>query len=302
LLFSPASAIDEKRLAEKKMMDKSINSVGIVVNPSKALAREVLPEFIPWLTKKGLQVVVVRERELDFCDPSLFISPETLASKSDMVIAMGGDGTLLRAARYILTGNIPLVGVNLGSLGFLTEIVVDELYPVIEKILSGDYRIEERSVLKSTLATRKSYYALNDMVLHMGTSGRIITIEIAIDGSPLALFSADGLIISTPTGSTAYSLAAGGPILHHGVDAQILTPISPHTLGLRPMIFASEELLTITLRKGEGMFVVDGQTAIETEKGFSFTVTKAESKIHLVRATDRDFYEILRTKLNWGGV
>jgi NAD+ kinase len=302
LLFSPASAIDEKRLVEKKLMDKSINSIGIVVNPSKALAREVLPEFIPWLMKKGLQVVVVRERELDFCDSSLFVSPETLASKSDMVIAMGGDGTLLRAARYILAGNIPLVGVNLGSLGFLTEIVVDELYPVIERILGGDYRIEERSVLKSTLSNRKSYYALNDMVLHMGTPGRIITIEIAIDGSPLALFSADGLIISTPTGSTAYSLAAGGPILHHGVDAQILTPISPHTLGLRPMIFASEELLTITLRKGEGMFVVDGQTAIETEKGFSFTVTKAESKIQLVRATERDFYEILRTKFNWGGV
>ncbi len=283
-------------------MGKKISSIGIVVNPAKPLARKVLPEFLSWLIQKGLSVFVVREHELDFCDPSLLVSPDELVAKSDVVIAMGGDGTLLRAARYILLGNIPLIGVNLGSLGFLTEIVVDELYSVFERILAGKYRIEERSVLEATLLNKKRYHALNDIVLHMGTSGRIISVEIAIDSIPLALFSADGLIISTPTGSTAYSLAAGGPILHHGVEAQILTPISPHTLGLRPMIFASEEQLTITLKTGKGIFVVDGQTAIETQEGFSFTVTKAPSKIQLVRATNRSFYEILRTKLNWGGV
>lgn len=284
------------------MKNQKITSIGIVVNPAKPLARKVLPEFISWLVQRDLSVAVVKERDLDFCDPAFFVSPGELSAKSDVVIAMGGDGTLLRAARYIVMGNIPLIGVNLGSLGFLTEIVVDELYPVFESILAGNYRIEERSVLESTLSNGKRYHALNDMVLHMGTSGRIITVEIAIDDVPLALFAADGLIISTPTGSTAYSLAAGGPILHHGVEAQILTPISPHTLGLRPMIFASEEQLRITLKKGKGIFVVDGQTAIETQEGFSFTVTKAASSIQLVRATNRTFYEILRTKLNWGGV
>jgi NAD+ kinase len=197
---------------------------------------------------------------------------------------------------------VPLVGVNLGSLGFLTEIVVDELYAVMERILKGEYRIEERIVLKATLKNGNTYFALNDIVLHMGTSGRIIAVEITIDDAPLARFSADGLIIATPTGSTAYSLAAGGPILHHGVDAQILTPISPHTLGLRPMVLSSNEQLEIELKKGKGIFVVDGQTTIEVEPGFCFTVTKAEHTIGLVRATERDFYEILRTKLNWGGV
>ncbi len=289
-------------MGEHNTLSKKMKSIGIVVNPAKPLAKEVLPELISWLKEKALNVVVVKERELNFCEPSLFVSPEALSRSCDVVIAMGGDGTLLRAARYILTGNIPLVGVNLGSLGFLTEIVIDELYPVLEKILKGDFRIEERIVLKSTLSDKSTHFALNDMVLHMGTSGRIISVEIAIGSAPLARFSADGLIISTPTGSTAYSLAAGGPILHHGVDAQILTPISPHTLGLRPMILASEEHLTITLKKGKGIFVVDGQTTIEADPGFSFTVTKAESKIQLVRATNRDFYEILRTKLNWGGV
>jgi NAD+ kinase len=285
-----------------KKKKKELRSVGIVVNPAKPLAKEVLPELIAWLIKKGLRVTVVKEQHLDFVDASLFSSPEALTRNCDVVIAMGGDGTLLRAARYILTGDVPLVGVNLGSLGFLTEIVIDELYTVMEKILGGEYRIEERSVLQATAKNGKTYFALNDIVLHMGTSGRIIAVEITIDDAPLARFSADGLIISTPTGSTAYSLAAGGPILHHGVDGQILTPISPHTLGLRPMVLSSNEQVEIKLRKGKGIFVVDGQTTIEVNPGFCFTVTKAEYTIGLVRATKRDFYEILRTKLNWGGV
>jgi NAD+ kinase len=249
-----------------------------------------------------VHVLVVKERELSCIDPSLFISPEALNLKCDFVIAMGGDGTLLRAARYIKESSIPLIGVNLGSLGFLTEIVIDELYPSLEKILSGNYRIEERIVLSSTFPTGKTFYALNDIVLHMGTSGRIIGIEIEINGSPLAKFSADGLIISTPTGSTAYSLAAGGPILHHGLEAQILTPICPHTLGLRSMVFSIDEEISIRLVKGKGIFVVDGQITVEVNETFSFTVTKADYKILLVRATQRDFYEILRTKLNWGGI
>jgi len=279
-----------------------MNSIGIVVNPAKPLTRKILPEVVEWLQKKNVHVLVLKERELSCIDPSLFISPEALNLKCDFVIAMGGDGTLLRAARYIKESSIPLIGVNLGSLGFLTEIVIDELYPSLEKILSGNYRIEERIVLSSTFPTGKTFYALNDIVLHMGTSGRIIGIEIEINGSPLAKFSADGLIISTPTGSTAYSLAAGGPILHHGLEAQILTPICPHTLGLRSMVFSIDEEISIRLVKGKGIFVVDGQITVEVNETFSFTVTKADHKILLVRATQRDFYEILRTKLNWGGI
>lgn len=284
------------------MANKKIESIGIVVNPSKPLARDVLPGLISWFKKKALKVIVAREKDLDFVDQSLFVSPEALTESCDMVIAMGGDGTLLRAARYILKGDTPLVGVNLGSLGFLTEIVVDERYAVLERILKGEYRIEHRIVLKATLSNEKEFFALNDIVLHMGTSGRIIAVDITVNHAPLTRFSADGVIIATPTGSTAYSLAAGGPILHHGVDAQVLTPISPHTLGLRSMVLSSEDQLSITLKKGKGIFVTDGQTSIEADPGFSFTVTKAEYTIPLVRATNRDFYEILRTKLNWGGM
>ncbi|MCK4576791.1 NAD(+)/NADH kinase, partial [candidate division WOR-3 bacterium] len=262
-----------------------MKSIGIVVNPAKPLTKKLLPEAIEWLKKKNIDVFVVEEKTLDFIDASLFISQEELREKSDFVIAMGGDGTLLRAARYIKEINIPLIGVNLGSLGFLTEIVVDELYPTLERIIAGDYRIEERTVLKATLSDSRNFYALNDIVLHMGHSGRIIGIEIAVNGNLLAEFSADGLIVSTPTGSTAYSLAAGGPIIHHGVEAQIITPICPHTLGLRPMVFSSVEKLSIKMKKGKGIFVVDGQMTIEVEKNFTFSVTQADYKIHLVRAT-----------------
>ncbi|TES90192.1 MAG: NAD(+)/NADH kinase [Candidatus Cloacimonadota bacterium] len=279
-----------------------MKSIGIVVNPVKPLAKKLLPETIEWLKKRKLEVFVVKEEKLDFIDSSLFIPPDALKVKSDFVIAMGGDGTLLRASRYIKESGIPLIGVNLGSLGFLTEIVVDELYPSLQRIIDGDYRIEKRIVLKATLTDSNSFFALNDIVLHMGHSGRIIEIEIVVDGCPLADFSADGLIISTPTGSTAYSLAAGGPILQPGVKAQILTPICPHRLGLRPMVFSSEEVISVKLKRGRGIFVVDGQMVIEAEENFTFCVTKADYEINLVRATKRDFYEILRTKLNWGGI
>jgi NAD+ kinase len=279
-----------------------MKTICIVVNPSKPLTRTLLPELISWLNQRDIHVIVSEEQELNFIEPSLLVSPKELKNKADCVIAMGGDGTLLRAARYIEQQSIPLIGVNLGSLGFLTEIVVEELYPTLERIIKGEYRIEERMVLKTTLTDSRTFYALNDTVLHMGYSGRIIDVEIMVNGNPLSSFSADGLIIATPTGSTAYSLAAGGPIIHHGVNAQILTPICPHILGLRPMVFSGNKELTITLKKEKAILVVDGQTTITAEPEFTFSVTRAEHKVQLVRATKRDFYEILRTKLNWGGI
>jgi len=287
---------------ERNKEGNVVKSIGIVVNPRKQLARKLLPETIEWLKKKNLDVFVVKEEKLDFIYHSFFISPETLREKSDFVIAMGGDGTLLRAARYLNKSEIPLIGVNLGSLGFLTEIVVDELFPTLQRIIDGDYRIERRSLLKAILSDSRVFFALNDTVLHMGHSGRIIGIEITVNDSPLAEFSADGLIVSTPTGSTGYSLAAGGPILHPGVEALILTPICPHTLGLRPMVFSSKGEVSIKLKRGRGIFVVDGQITIEAEEDFAFNVTQADYGINLVRATGKDFYEILRTKLKWGGI
>ncbi len=279
-----------------------MKSIGIVVNPAKPLSRTLLPKLIDWITSKGISVSLVQQEMLDFIDHSLFISSEKLKEKSDFVIAMGGDGTLLRAARYIKDSSIPLIGVNLGSLGFLTEIVIEELYPTMEKIIAGNYKIEKRSVIKADLPDGREFFALNDIVLHMGHSGRIMEIEILVDDSPLAEFSADGLIISTPTGSTAYSLAAAGPILHPGVKAKIVTPICPHTLALRSMVFSEEQEITVRLKNGEGIFVVDGQMIIQAKKDFAFNATKANYEVNLVRATKRDFYEILRTKLKWGGI
>lgn len=279
-----------------------MKTITIVVNPAKPLTKKLLPRLIRWLQEKKLDVSVIREKELDFIDESLLIQPELLTKKTDFVIAMGGDGTLLRAARYIRDNEIPLIGINLGSLGFLTEIVVDELYPTLEKILEGNYRIEKRTVLKAILTDSRTFFALNDIVVHMGKSGRILGIEISVDGKPLAQFSSDGLIASTPTGSTAYSLAAGGPILQPGVEALVLTPICPHTLGLRPMVFPPHDTLSIKLIRGGGIFVSDGQTAIDAKEGFQFTITRADYKIHLVKATEKDFYTILRKKLNWGGL
>ena len=291
-------------MQEKNQNKKMTNmkSIGIVVNPAKPLTKKLLPETIQWLKEKNIDVFVTKEANIDFIDQSLFVSPEVLREKCDFVIAMGGDGTLLRAARYIKESGIPLIGVNLGSLGFLTEIIVDELKPTLEKIIDGDFRIEKRIVLKATLVDSRTFFALNDVVLHMGHSGRIIGIEISVGGRPLAEFSADGLIIATPTGSTAYSLAAGGPILQPKVETQIITPICPHTLGLRSMVFPSTEEISVTLKKGKGIFVVDGQIVIEVEENFTYTVTRADYEINLVRATKRDFYQILRKKLSWGGI
>lgn len=279
-----------------------MKTIGIVVNPSKKLSRKLLPETITWLKSKNLEVLVVKEEKLDFIDNSLFISPKQLREKSDFVIAMGGDGTLLKAVRYIEESGKPIIGVNLGSLGFLTEIVVDELFPTLQKILEGRYHLEKRILLNATVSNGKKFTALNDIVLHMGQSGRIIEIEIHIGDSHFANFSADGLIVSSPTGSTAYSLAAGGPIIQPGVEAQILTPICPHTLGLRPVIFSSKEVISIKLKTGTGIFVVDGQTNIEVSEGFSFKVSQADYQINLVKATEKNYYEILRTKLHWGGL
>jgi len=279
-----------------------MKSIGIVINPAKPLSRKLLPELINWITSKGINVSVVKEKDIDFIDETLLIEPNKLQELSQFVIAMGGDGTILRAARYIKDSGIPLIGINLGSLGFLTEVVIEELYPTMEKIIAGDYNIEKRSVIKAVLPEGRKFFALNDIVLHMGHSGRIMGIEILVDGSPLAEFSADGLIISTPTGSTAYSLAAAGPILYPGLKSKIVTPICPHTLALRPMVFSEEQEILVRLKKGEGIFVVDGQMIIAVRKDFSFTVTKADYEVNLVRATTRDFYQILRTKLKWGGI
>lgn len=229
------------------------------------------------------------------------------ARQYDLVIALGGDGTLLSVARSLRDGT-PLLGVNMGNLGFLTEIGRTELYPTMVKVLAGEFTLEERSLLSVTVHRRDGelieFRALNDAVIAKGARSRIIELNLTVDECPVARYRADGLIVSTPTGSTAYNLSAGGPILFPQLPVTVLTPICPHTLSLRPMAVPSSSLIEVVLetQQEEVYVTVDGQES--TTLGFKdrVLITRCEACTRLVKTSDRTFFDSLRGKLRWGGL
>ena len=226
---------------------------------------------------------------------------------SDLVIVLGGDGTLISVARVVGPSSVPVLGVNLGSLGFLTEITEEELFPMLEKILKGEYTLEERMMLSASIYRQDEriahYSALNDVVINKGAIARIIDLETTINDQYLTLYRVDGLIIATPTGSTGYSLAAAGPIAYPSLQAMIITPICPFTLNNRPIMIPDDSLVDVTIKTEnvEHLLTLDGQVTFALKAGDVVKIRKAEYSTKLIKSPYRDYYEVLRTKLKWSG-
>jgi NAD+ kinase len=228
-----------------------------------------------------------------------------LPGQVDLLIILGGDGTLLSMARAVGDLGVPLLGVNLGGLGFLTATTLDEMFPALEAYLAGHMAIEERMLLAARIVRNGQplgeYAALNDIVITKSAMSRIIDLSVSVEGRYATAYRADGLIISTPTGSTAYSLSAGGPILFPTMDAVVLTPICSHTLTNRPIVVPGTDRIEVTLLADqEVMATMDGQVGVGLREGDTVEIRKASSRIRLVRFPQKDFFSVLRTKLKWG--
>jgi len=288
-------------------MGWTMNRIGIIAKKNKPEAVAIARHLVEWLRPKKIEVYT--EEEIGkLLSPALWkpIQREAIPTDMEMIIVLGGDGTLLSVARQVWNKNIPILGVNLGGLGFLTEITLDELYPVLERVLRDDFEINERDVLNVEVIRRgeriAEFIVLNDAVINKGALARIIDLETTIDGEYLSTFRSDGLIISTPTGSTAYNLSAGGPIVFPSLHTIIITPICPHTLTIRPIIIPDHVRIRALLksRNEEVTLTLDGQQGFTLEFEDVVEVRKAEGRILLIKSPYRRYFELLRKKLKWG--
>jgi NAD+ kinase len=250
-------------------------------------------------------VYVDRAASESFPPGTFLAGPEEIAAKVDVVIVFGGDGTLLYAARLIGGTRVPIMGVNLGSLGFLTEVKLEEMYAAFKILLAGGYQLEQRVLLNVEVIRGEKilaqHLALNDAVINKGALARIIELEVSVNSQPVLFTRADGLIVSTPTGSTAYSLSAGGPILYPTLEAFIVAPICPHTLSNRPVVISDRDAVSICLRRGmDAMLTVDGQVGTPIEPMDYVRIRRAESTLQLVLPFGNTFFNLLREKLRWG--
>ncbi len=268
--------------------------VGLFFNPDKEQAKEAIPELSRWLKKRGVEVVSSFGKDL---------------KEIEFAAVLGGDGTILRLARTLAPLGIPILGVNLGRLGFLAEIDFTDIYRTLEKALQYKLKIEDRLMLQVMIEGKngkkvKKSLALNDCYLHTGPSTRILEIETFLNGEFLASYTGDGLIVSTPTGSTAYSLAASGPIVSPHLPVLLLTPICPHTLAQRPLLISESDCLQLSLKdensRGYAFLSLDGQESVRIEEKTKIFIESAPQKLKLLVHPERSYYDILRRKLRWG--
>jgi NAD+ kinase len=284
----------------------AISTVGIVAKPRSELAARIVPQVVGWLAERGVGVRLDPE-SAGYAHRHSDLRRSEVPQGTQLVIVLGGDGTLLSAARAVGDSGIPLFAVNLGGLGFLTAITVDDIYPQLERALHGDLRIERRRTLHCELWREGrllyEYDALNDMVLTKAEIARMIDLEVQIDGHFVCVYKADGLIVATPTGSTAYSLSAGGPIVFPTVAALTITPICPHTLTHRPVVLDDESTIQVINRSGDQStyLTIDGQVG-ELLKGDDYVLCRrSRHSISLIQPPNLMFFDVLRKKLKWGG-
>jgi len=279
--------------------------VAVVAKASSREAIQTAHELAEWLERKGLEVAL-DSAALRAGQPHQ-ARPFDPAAAYDLVVVLGGDGTMLSVARSLREA-VPILGVNLGHLGFLTEVGRGELYPNLARVLAGDFRLEERAQLDVALrranGTSSAYRVLNDAVIAKSALARIIELDVSVHGLPVARYRADGLIISTPTGSTAYNLSADGPILYPLLPVAVLTPICPHTLSQRPVVIPDDESIEVVLEtpREEVYLTLDGQEGTTMGYQDRISVTRSERSVRLVKVTGRSFYDSLRAKLRWGGL
>ena len=282
----------------------TVQLVGIFTKRDQSQLGALLGEIERWLAKRG--VAIVSRAETDGWS-EVSGSAEGLTAKMDLAIVLGGDGTLLAVARALGKRSVPLLGVNLGTLGFLADTASDELYAALEQVLAGGFAVESRMRLEVDVArdgrTLGSYLALNDAVIVRTAVSRLIDLETFADGMVVTTYHSDGLIVATPTGSTAYSLSAGGPLLVPELQAILLTPISPHTLTQRPLVLPETSELEIRVqdtRGGEVRLTVDGQVGCALKQGDRVCVRRSLHPVRMLVPPGRNRFEGMRTKLRWG--
>lgn len=282
---------------------------GIIGNINKPTLSEVVIDLISYFREKKIDfvvsddVVALLSRLKHFkIKKSNVASFKTLPANCDVVIAFGGDGTMLTAARIVSKHQTPILGINLGKLGFLADVTVNEMKKSIQSIINHNYLIENRIVLEaSSKIKKKKYYGLNDIVIDRGNYKRVIELETYVNEQFLVRYSADGLIITTPTGSTAYSLAAGGPVVTPGTDVFVITPIAAHTLTARPVVVPDNSTVKVVVKTDIPIHLVaDGQEEAFYKTPVEFIIRKADFQVKLVKRKEHSYFELLRTKLLWG--
>jgi NAD+ kinase len=285
-------------------MATPIRSVGLCLKPDSQAAGAAAKALEKWLVERGVRVEADQEGARWLGGPG---HPRSeLGRRVELMVVLGGDGTLLAVARQMGSSAVPILGVNLGQLGFLAEVAPEEQLELLERVLQGDYQTVERMRLE-VYAERDGhelarYLALNDAVITRSELSRMIDLEMLVDGAPVTTYHGDGLIVSTPTGSTAYTLSAGGPILMPGSRVVVLTPICPHTLTQRPIVLPESARLEIRVfpREGDGQLTVDGQTGLSLASGDRVFIAASERPVQFVVDPYRSRFDVLRTKLGWG--
>ena len=283
-----------------------IRTAGIICKPIPDMVAAVVPPLREWLHARKIETLVDVQTAATLSADGSACAREDMAGKVDLLIVLGGDGTLLAAARALHGHLIPILAVNLGGLGFLTSVTLDELYPVLESVLAGKHRTTDRMMLDAKIVHQNKpavvQCALNDAVANKAALARMLDFDVSVDGSHVGRYRADGLIVATPTGSTAYSLAAGGPIIHPALDAFVITPICPHMLTNRPLVVPDTARVELDfVEVGEqGFLTLDGQIGFQLEPKDRVVITKSASKVQFVNPPRLTYYEILRSKLRWG--
>jgi NAD+ kinase len=282
-----------------------IKTIGIIAKKGRPEARELTKKICSWCVEQGLSVYI--EKDLNIVTSQAQpADPLSLIVSVEAVIVLGGDGTLLSVARIPASEKVLIIPVNLGGLGFLTEIRAEEIFTLLEQILAGRFTIDSRMLLEVVLfrngVPHETHRILNDVVINKGAMARIIDLETTVNGRYLNTFKSDGLIICTPTGSTAYSLSAGGPIIYPSLRCLSITPICPHTLTNRPIILPDDSVVQVKLKsEQEDVFLtMDGQIGIRLQKEDYIEVKKSNSSMSLVKSPFCDYFEVLKEKLRWG--
>jgi NAD+ kinase len=277
----------------------------IMSRPGRSEVAKIVPDLFRWLGSHGYGVIIDEETAKHANRQEVVPRDEMVARPLDLAIVLGGDGTLLSAARATAASDVPLLGVNLGSLGFLTEVPLQSLYPMLDAIAQGHAAVEHRSLMRCELLrgdeVRGSYLVFNDAVVNKTALARLNNYDLYIDKAFVSSYRADGMIVATPTGSTAYSLSAGGPVLMPTVKAFVITPVAPHALTHRPLVVPDSVEIEITLRSEEEVayLSLDGQPGLNLCDGDRVRCCRSEHQVNLFR-TGTDFFQALRTKLKWG--
>ena len=293
------------------MAQPTIKRIGVIVKPHQPDALETLCRLTKWLSERGITLVGPTEVERERIEHETgcridVVNEGELAHQVDLMLVLGGDGTMIATSRMIGNSRVPVIGVNYGGLGYLAEFPLEELFPAIESILKGEYRVQQRLMLTIELwrgeqmVTRNR--VLNDVVVNKSALARIIEIEAYLNDQFLNVFRADGLIVATPTGSTAYNLSAGGPIVYPSMNAVVITPICPFTLSNRPIVVPDDSIIEVRLvtENEEVALTLDGQVGFPLQAGDRALIRKSQTAFNLVQPPDQNYFDVLRNKLKWG--